>query len=322
MLLIALVFGFLFLGTAFVIAAAGSGAAKRAKQTSDALDAALATSGVAHGDEFVDVRKSELFSAVPWINRWLVRLEIAPKIRQLLYQADLKWTAGRLFLMCGACWAFSGYVVYYRTGAALPSMLISLVLGALPLLYVIRKRAQRFAKFEQVLPEALDLMVSAIRAGQSLTSALGVVAKESQEPVRREFRHCFDEQAYGLELRTAMENLAARVPLQDVRIIATAILVQKESGGNLAEVLDKTSEVIRERFRLNRQIRIHTAQGRMSGWILTIAPVALGFLLYLMNPEQESLLWTTSIGVKMLYGAAVMTILGGLFIRKIVRIRI
>ena len=119
-----------------------------------------------------------------------------------------------------------------------------------------------------------------------------------------------------------MENLAARVPLQDVRIIATAILVQKESGGNLAEVLDKTSEVIRERFRLNRQIRIHTAQGRMSGWILTIAPVALGFLLYLMNPEQESLLWTTSIGMKMLYGAAVMTILGGLFIRKIVRIRI
>lgn len=322
MLLIALVFGFLFLGTAWAVAAAGAGASKRAKQTSDALDAALATSVVAHDDEIVDIRKNELLSGIPWMNRWLIRLEIAPRVRQLLYQADLKWTAGRLLLMCGACWAFSGYLVYSRTGAALPSMLISLILGALPFLYVLRKRARRFAQFEQALPEALELMVSAIRAGQSLTSALGVVAKESPEPVRREFRHCFDEQAYGLELRTAMENLAARMPLQDVRIIATAILVQKESGGNLAEVLDKTAEVIRERFRLNRQIRIHTAQGRMSGWILTFAPVALAFLLYLMNPEQESLLWTTALGLKLLYGSVVMTILGGLIIRKIVRIRI
>ena len=319
---IALVFGCLFIVTVLALVASGAGASKQAKQTLDTLDAALATSKGGFDDEIVDIRKNELLSAIPWMNRWLIKLELAPRVRQILYQAGLKWTAGGLFLMIATCWAFSGYLVYWRTGAALPALIISLVFGSLPLLHVLRKRAARFAKFEQELPDALDLMVSAIRAGQSLTSALGVVARESPEPIGREFRHCFDEQAYGLELRTAMLNLTMRVPIQDVRILATAILIQKESGGNLAEVLDKSAQVIRERFRLKRQIRIHTAQGRLSGMILTAAPVVLGFLLYLLNPEQESLLWTTPIGVKMIYGAVVMTTIGGLIIRKIVRVRV
>jgi len=119
---------------------------------------------------------------------------------------------------------------------------------------------------------------------------------ESPDPIGGEFRICFEEQNYGLELRTAMENLIARVPLQDLRIVATAILIQKESGGNLAEVLDKAAMVIRDRFRLRRQVQVHTAQGRLTGMILSLLPVVLGFLLYLINPETMRLLWTRPMG--------------------------
>src|SRR5215831_16265615 len=157
-MMIAFVFGCLFIVTVLVLVASGAGASKQVKQTLDALDAALATSKVEVDDEIIDIRKDELLSAIPWMNRWLVRLEIAPRVRQLLYQADLKWTAGGLLLMCTACWAFSGYLIYWRTGSALPALISSLVFGAIPLLYVLRKRTRRFAKFEQALPEALDVM--------------------------------------------------------------------------------------------------------------------------------------------------------------------
>jgi tight adherence protein B len=163
-------------------------------------------------------------------------------------------------------------------------------------------------------------MVSALRVGHSLNSALSLVSRECPDPVSTEFRICYDEQNYGLELRTAMANLTTRVPLQDLRIVATAILIQKESGGNLAEVLEKTGHVIRERFRLKRQIMTHTAQGRLTGVILTLLPIVLGIALYFLSPDNMSLLWKRPIGVKLLYASGVMTIIGGLIIRKIVDI--
>jgi tight adherence protein B len=161
-------------------------------------------------------------------------------------------------------------------------------------------------------------MVSALRVGHSLNSALSLVSRECPDPVSTEFRICYDEQNYGLELRTAMDNLVTRVPLQDLRIVATAILIQKESGGNLAEVLEKTAHVIRERFRLKRQIMTHTAQGRLTGIILTLLPVVLGILLYMISPDTMSLLWKREIGVKLLYASAGMTVIGGFIINRIV----
>jgi tight adherence protein B len=198
------------------------------------------------------------------------------------------------------------------------SMLVGLVVGGAPFAFVLFKRSKRFAKFEKEMPDALDLMVSALRVGHSLNSALSLVAKETPDPVCTEFRICYDEQNYGLELRTAMDNLVTRMPLQDLKIVTTAILIQKESGGNLAEVLEKTGQVIRERFRLKRQIMTHTAQGRLTGLILTCLPIVLGFLLYMVNPKTMSLLWTREIGIKLLYVSATMTFVGGLIIRKIV----
>jgi tight adherence protein B len=317
LLLLVLVFSAVFVVAALLLTARTS-ASQQSEQTLTVLQAALATSKLSPTDLAVDVRKEELLSAVPWLNRWLLKLEVAPRLRMILYQADLKWTAGSLLLMSLLCFMIPAYLIYLRTGTLIFSLLIGLLLGAAPFVYVLRKRTKRFDKFEQGLPDTLDLMVSALRAGHSFNSALGLAAEESPDPIGKEFRICFDEQNYGLELKTAMSNLAVRVPLQDLKIVITAILIQKESGGNLAEVFDKAAYVIRERFRLKRQVRVHTAQGRLTGWILSFLPVVLGIALYLINPESMSLLWTRPIGIKLLYLSGGMTITGALIIRKIV----
>ena len=321
-LLLVLVFLSVFVVLAMLMFASGAGASQRAKQTLAHLESALATNAPTSRDQIVDIRKSELLSSVPLINRLLLKLELAPRLRMLLYQANLKWTAGGLIMMSALAFVICGYLVYLRTGAVVLGLAIGAIAGAVPIFFVLHRRTDRFNQFDQGLPEALDLMVSALRAGHSLVAALRLVANESPDPIGGEFRICFDEQNYGLELRTAMENLVVRVPLQDLRIVATAILIQKESGGNLAEVLDKASNLIRERFKLKRQILIHTAQGRLTGWILSILPVVLGILLYLINPDTMSILWKREAGLHLLYAAGGMTIVGALIIRKIVNMEV
>jgi tight adherence protein B len=221
-------------------------------------------------------------------------------------------------LFCSAMFVIPAYLVYYRTGAILFGILAGLVCAFLPIGYVMQMKKKRMDKFEEGLPEALELIVSALRVGHSLNAAMGLVSRECADPVGGEFRLAFDEMNYGLELKSALDNLIARVPLQDVKIVCTAILIQRESGGNLAEVLEKTSTVIRERFRLKRQVMTHTAQGRLTGWILTLLPLALGVILYMVNPDLMSNLWKKELGIKLMYAAGTMIIIGGLIIRKIV----
>jgi tight adherence protein B len=321
-LLIVLVFSGVFIVMALLLLASGVAVSKETKQTMTNLESVLAAHPSASSDPVVNLRKEELLSAIPWINRWLLKLEFAPYLRGVLYQANLKWTAGVLILMSAVCFLIPTYLIYLRSGVFILSLLIGVLLGFAPFVFVMQKRSRRFSKFEQELPEALDLMVSSLRAGNSLVSALRLVAYESPDPIGGEFRICFDEQNYGLDLRTAMENMVARAPLQDLRIVVTAILIQKESGGNLAEVLEKASYLIRERFRLRRQVRVHTAQGRLTGWILSLLPIVLGLALYSISPETISVLWTRPIGQKLLYGAAGMTLAGALIIRKIVNMEV
>jgi tight adherence protein B len=321
-LLLILVFSGVFIVFVLLLVAGGANVSKETKRTMSNLESLLATHSATSSDAVVNLRKDELLSAIPWINRWLLTIELAPYLRRTLYQANLKWTAGVLILMSSLCFLVPWYLFYLRSGSLILSTLVGLLLGFTPFMYVLHRRKRRFARFEQDLPEALDLMVSGMRAGNSLVSALRLVAFESPDPIGSEFRICFDEQNYGLDLRTAMENLVTRVPLQDLRIVVTAILIQKESGGNLAEVLDKTAHIIRERFRLRRQVQVHTAQGRLTGWILSFLPIALGFALYLISPETISVLWTRAIGVKLLYTAASMTVVGALIIRKIVNMEV
>lgn len=317
-LILLIVFAGAFAVVALLLVAGGTGASQQTKKVLATLNSALATSWTNQSDQIVDLRKQELLSAIPWINRMLLKIELAPRLRLMLYQSSLKWTAGGLIMMCGLTFVVSSYLIHLKTDNTVISALLGLAIGALPFAFVLWKRSSRFKKFEAELPDALDLMVSALRVGHSLNSALSLVSREAPDPVSTEFRICYDEQNYGLELRTAIENLVTRVPLQDLKIVATAILIQKESGGNLAEVLEKTGTVIRERFRLKRQIMTHTAQGRLTGLILTLLPVVLGFMLYLVNPKEMSLLWTREIGLKMLYASGALMLVGGLIIRQIV----
>jgi tight adherence protein B len=323
-LIVIVVFLGVFAVVALLAAASGAGASKHDKEMLARLDSALATSKSKSemADLLIDVRKNELLSSIPLVDRMLRRLEVTPRLRRLLYQANVKWTVGGLMLMCFALFAIVGYLVYWRTGAAFFGILIGGVFGAAPIGFVVFKKRQRMAKFEEGLPEALDLICSALRVGHSLNSALGLVTRECPDPVGPEFRVTFDEQNYGLELKTALENMVARVPVQDLRIVVTGILIQKESGGNLAEVLEKTAEVIRERFRLKRQVMTHTAQGRLTGVILTALPIVLGCALYFLNPDMMSLLWKREIGIKLLYAASAMIVVGGLIIRKIVNMEV
>jgi tight adherence protein B len=249
----------------------------------------------------------------------LARVDLVPRLQKILNQAELKWTPGALLLMSLACFAAPAYLIDLRTGSIILSILVGAALGFIPLGFVMIKRGKRFSKFEQGLPDALDLMTSALRVGHSFNAAMSLVTRECADPIGSEFRICFDEQNFGLELRTAMENMTARIPLQDLKIVVTAILIQRESGGNLAEVLEKTAYVIRQRFRLKRQVMVHTAQGRLTGWILTILPIVLGVGLYIVNPDTMSLLWKREIGVKLLFAAGGMLVVGTLLIQKIVR---
>jgi len=225
-----------------------------------------------------------------------------------------------LIVLSAALLLIPPYAMYQYVPSIPISIGVGFLLGFAPFAWVMFKRARRMSAFEKGLPEALDLMVSGLRAGHSLLAAMALVSRECEDPVGPEFRIAFEEQNYGLEMKAALENLMNRIPLQDMKIVSTAILIQKESGGNLAEVLDKASYIIRERFRLKRQIMVHTAQGRLTGLILALLPVALGIGIYFVDPGMISILWHRDIGIKLLWGAAIMTLVGGIVIWKIVDI--
>lgn len=322
MLLIPLVV-FLAVFASFMLLMAAARGRLTSRETARAtLDSVLSKTPRPASEKVVDLRKNVALSAIPFIDRLLSRIRVATELRRILEQADLRWTPGRVFLTGVAVWLVALYFIQLKTDTLALSALLALPAAAAPFLYVLNRRQRRFNQFQEKLPDAIDLMVSALRAGNSTMGALGIMAADAPEPIRREFRICFDEQSYGVDLRAAMQNLVNRVPLPDVRIITTAILIQKESGGNLAAVLEKTAHVIRDRFRLRDQVRVHSAQGRLTGWILSIMPLALGTLLFLINPKYVEVLLTRPAGHKLIAVGAIMNLLGLLVIRKIIRIKV
>lgn len=308
------------IATPVLVMAGGVEKSAQKKKVAAVLDTALGSQ--AERAVAGNFRKDEHASSIPLLNRLLTNMDVIPRMARLLRQAEVNWTPAALVLMSLVAFALPSYLANLRTGSLWFSLAIGAVTAFLPTLYVIFKRFKRFGKFEQGLPEALDLMVSALRAGHSLSAAMGLVSRECPDPVGGEFRNAFDEQNFGLEMRVSLANLVERMPLQDLKMAVTAIIIQRESGGNLAEVLDKTSYMIRQRFRLKKQIMVHTAQGRLTGIILTVLPIALGIGLYIINPENMRLLWTRDIGIKLLIAAGISLVIGSIAIQKIVRIKI
>lgn len=320
--ILAVVFVAVFAVTLLVAASLGARSSQDLKQTAARLEAIAIDAPAARVSEAVDILREDVLSSIPWLNELLHSFNVFPAMRKILRQANVEWKLGSLILVSVFLWAVGAIAVYIRSGAVAVSLFAGLLLACGPWMLVLHKRKKRFAAFEEKLPEALDLMVSAIRAGHGFTSSVGLAARESGEPIGGEFRQCFDEQNFGLDLRVAMHNLADRVPISDVQLIVSSVLIQKESGGNLAEILEKVAHIIRERFRLKRQVRVHTAQGRLTGWILAIMPAVLGFAIFLLDPARMSLLWTHPTGIKLLWIAVIMDTIGALIIRKIVRTRI
>jgi tight adherence protein B len=257
---------------------------------------------------------------------WLKAVsEHVPQLRGLaglLDQAGMKWTP-QSFLMVTWGLALGAAVFVWLVFPVWPAVLVAAGLAAtIPYLVARRRRQRRLGGFEEQLPEAIDLIGRAMRAGHPLSAGLKMAGEESPDPLAGEFRRVFEEQRFGMPFEEAILGLADRIPLVDVRILVTAVLVQREVGGNLAEVLDKIAHVIRQRFTIRRQLRVYTAQGRFSGLVLAILPIAVGSALFFINREYTLTLFLDPIARYFLIFAVVLQVLGYLWIRKIVDIEI
>lgn len=266
--------------------------------------------------------RDEMLSSVPVLNRVMMNLAWTTKMQNLLSQAGMRTKAGKVLLASAVAGMAAYVIVDAAVHMALVAFAAAIVATAAPLGFVSWKRKRRLRQFEERFPDALDLLGRAVRAGHAFTTGLEIVAKETAEPVASEFRNCFEEQNFGLPLRDALVNMTERIPLLDVRFFVTALLVQKETGGNLAEILDELARVIRDRFRIYREVRVKTAQGRLTAGILIALPIFMLFALEAVNPAYVRVLFDDPIGPPILAVAGLMQLIGSILIWRIVHIEV
>lgn len=309
---------FLVLG-AYLLATHGSDA-KRVRLQKRLQDALLHS---AHTEDIeVVLARNELMSEIPWINRSLVRIQAALQLKRMLDQADLHITPSRLMMfsaMAGVLGALATSVVSYLIPVI---FLIGLITASLPFVHVWWKRKKRFDQFLEHLPDSLDLMSRALSAGHAFSESLHMVSMEMPEPIATEFRKAYEEQNLGLSLKLALENLTERIPLLDLKLCITAVLIQRETGGNLAEILEKVAYTIRERFRIMGDLKTLTTSSRMSAWLLCALPIFVAIMVTVMNPEYMSVLWKDQRGHYLIAAAMTMQVTGMLIVRKILKIKI
>jgi tight adherence protein B len=257
------------------------------------------------------------------VNRLLAKLKLDARLKSLIDQAGLRWSSGRMamaMVVLGiAAFDAAWYTLPYFRILALPAGAVS---GFLPLLYVIRRRQKRLRRFEEQFPDALEFVSRSMRAGHAFSVSLEMLHQEFADPLGGEFRRTFDEQNLGLPIELALQKLGRRVPMIDVQFFVSAVLLQKKTGGNLAEILDKLAGLIRERFKLRGQIRTISAQGRMSGLVLSLIPIVVGLIMFYVNPDHMRFFTEDPAGSWMAGLAIGFQILGFLVIRKIVNIEV
>ncbi len=280
--------------------------------------------GVRRGSESLELKlvRDELLSGVPALNRLMLQWRWATKLRDFVGQAGLDIKPGKLVLLSGVLELAGFLIARELTGNLIIALAGALVGAGGPFLFVAFMRSRRLHAFEKTFPEAIDLLGRAVLAGHSFTTGLEMIGAELSEPVSGEFRTVFDEQNFGLPLKDALLNLADRVSLMDVRFFITALLVQRDTGGNLAEILSNLSHVIRERFKLRGEVRTRTAQGRLTAGILMALPPIMMVVLRFMNPDYEGLLFTDPLGPYILGLAAGLQVLGAALLWKIVNIEV
>jgi tight adherence protein B len=248
------------------------------------------------------------------------RPDLTGPIDRLIVESGLKLTVGTLVLLMVVVGLAGMVLCWMLTHFLFVAIIVGLALATLPYFYVKRKRTVRLRTFEEQFPEAIDLISRALRAGHALTTGLGMVPDEIPPPVGEEFRRLYDEQNFGMSLADALRAMAKRVPVLDARFFVTAVLTQRESGGNLSEVLDNLASVMRERFKLKRQIRVISAHGRISAWVLACLPPALAGVLFMLSPDFMRILWEEPMGVKLVLIAVALQIVGTFIITRLVKI--
>ncbi len=309
---------FLVLG-AYLLATRNSDA--RRKRLQQRLSEALLHSAHTEDVDLILARQ-ELMSEIPWLNRWLVSVASAMHLKRILDQADLHITVTRLLMFS----AMAGILAALAASVLVPTLLIIILCGVvgalLPFIHVWWKRKKRFESFLEHLPDTLELMSRALSAGHAFPETLHMVSTEMPDPISTEFRKTYEEQNLGLSLKLALENLTQRMPLLDLRLCVTAIMIQRETGGNLAEILEKVAVTIRERFRILGDLKTLTTSSRMSAWLLCGLPIFITIVISAMNPDYMSVMVSDPRGHKLIAVALFMQLTGMLVVRKILRIKI
>jgi tight adherence protein B len=316
-----LVFSFCLFLTFGAYLFATRGTEQRRARLQQRLADALLHSASAEDVE-VQLARRELMSEIPLMNRALLSVPIATRLKRMIDQADLHITVTRLVMFSVMAALLAGLATSMLTPAIVVIVSVGLGAGVVPFIHVWWKRRKRLNLFLEQLPDTLELMSRALSAGHAFAESLHMVATEMPEPVATEFNKTYEEQNLGLSLKLALENLATRVPLLDLKMCITAIMIQRETGGNLAEILEKVAHTIRERFRILEDLRTLTTSSRMSAWILCGLPIFVALAVTALNPEYMSVLWKDPRGHYLIAAALFLQCTGMLIIRKILRIKI
>jgi tight adherence protein B len=267
--------------------------------------------------------RQRMLSELPVMERYLQSMPRMRSLDRSIVQSGLNWTVSKLLLGCAATGAVVWLTVVVGARQSLLVGAVAAVLfGVMPLMYVKYKKSQRLGKMERQLPEALDLIIRALRAGHAFSSALKMTGEDMAEPIAGEFRTVHDEVNFGVSLQQALTHLSERVPLTDLRYFVVAVLIQRESGGNLTEILANLSRLIRERLKLLAKVRVLSAEGRMSAWVLGVMPFVLAGLLNVFNPDFMRPLWQDPIGIGIVKYMLGMMLIGAFVMRKIIKIRV
>ena len=285
-------------------------------------EVSFGTGPVDPGSPDETVVKHAASGPLPGIDKFMAGTKGGSWLAKLIEQSGTRTTPSAVAIISVIAAVFGGLVasLFVQQPGAAP--LAALAFGFAPIGWLMHRRTKRVKRFEEQFPEALDLLSRAIRAGHALQTAMGMVADELPDPVGPEFKKTFDQQNYGLPLRDALDEMAVRMPVLDVRFFVTAVLIQRDTGGNLAEILDNLAHVVRERFKIRRQVRVHTAHGRFTGYVLLALPAALSVALSFINPEHMHTLFHEHAGQMMLVAAAVMQFIGFIWIRQVIKIEV
>ncbi len=274
------------------------------------------------GEQNISIIKDRLLSKTPMMQRVLLQMPRVGAIDRLLQQSGVTWSVSDFFGLTLIAFLAALFGASYLPIPWLFRLVIAVVVALLPYLHVTRAKTKRLDRIEQQLPDALDLMGRALRAGHAFPTALKMVGDEMSDPIAAEFRVAFDEVNFGIAMPEALMNLATRVPSTDLRYFVIAVLIQRETGGNLSELLASISAIIRDRLKLMGQVKVLSAEGRLSAWILSLLPFGAAFMIQVVNPKFLEVLYTDPAGRKMLAVAGVMMLLGILAMRKIIHIRV